>query len=225
MSSVRWTCLLTLPLSSCIIVVDDAEWDGFHSHSVRGSGVRSEEDRPVAEFHAIDLETCANVKVEVGPTPSLHISGDDNLLPLVETKVENGVLTVDVHESCRFRCGLELAITTPALERFVIEGSGDVQIQGLAADQLKLAIEGSGTIHAHGKAKNLVGSIEGSGTLSLAELAAENADLSIEGSGSMKVAVAEALHYSIEGSGDIRYAGDPDLGGKIEGSGSVEKTR
>jgi carbon monoxide dehydrogenase subunit G len=187
--------------------------------------VRSEEDRPVAEFRAIELETSATVRVDVGQPPSLHLSGDDNLLPLVETKVENGVLSVDLRESCRFRADLEIVVTTPSLERFVIEGSGDVEIQGLAAEDLKLAIEGSGAIHAHGKARNLTGSIEGSGSLSLVELAAENAELSIEGSGSMQVAVAEVLHYSIEGSGDIRYAGDPDLGGKIEGSGSVEKSR
>jgi hypothetical protein len=222
--SARWICLVTLPLASCIIVVDDDGWNGF-SRSVRGSGVRSEEDRPVAEFRAIELEAGATVRVEVGQPASLHLSGDDNLLPLVETKVENGVLSVDLRESCRFRCGLEIVITTPALERFVIEGSGDVEILDLAADELKLAIEGSGAIQARGKARNLVGSIEGSGSLSLAELAAESADLSIEGSGSMHVAVAEVLHYSIEGSGDIRYAGDPDVGGKIEGSGSIEKSR
>src|SRR5262245_33132286 len=103
MSSLRWISLLALPLSSCIVVVDDADWDGFHSHSVRGSGVRTEEDRPVAEFHSVELETSAKVQVEVGSAPSLHISGDDNLLPLVETKVENGVLKVDTRESCRFR--------------------------------------------------------------------------------------------------------------------------
>jgi autotransporter translocation and assembly factor TamB len=223
-----WIPLLALLLGSCVFVVGDGDWGGPHSlwnHSVRGSGVRAEEDREVAEFHAIELETCATVLVKVGEASSIHLSGDDNLLPKVETTVENGVLSVDLRGSCSFRCGLELVISTPSLDGFTIEGSGDVKIAGLATGNVELAIEGSGTLSAQGTAENLIGSIEGSGSLGLAELDAARADLSIEGSGSMDVRVAKMLRYSIEGSGDIRYSGEPELGGEIEGSGSVEKRR
>jgi len=214
---------LVLPLSACIVHVDG---DGGHSawsHSYRGSGVRAEEDRAVGEFRAIELETGATVRVEVGGTPSLHLVGDDNLLQRVETRVENGVLSIDLDGSCSFRCGLELVITTPELEGFTIEGSGDVEIRGLAADQLSLSIEGSGDLTARGSTRRLTASIEGSGSLDLDELEAERAELSIEGSGSIAVRAAQALRYSIEGSGDIRYSGDPDLGGDIEGSGSIAR--
>ncbi len=226
--SARWFPLVFVPLASCIFVVGDGSWDGslaFSNHHVRGSGVRAEADREVGEFRAVELETCATVLVRVGEAPSVHLAGDDNLLPLVETKVEHGVLTLDVRDSCSFRSGLEVVIGTPSLERFTIAGSGDVMIQGLAADQVKLAIEGSGTLSAQGTARALVGSIEGSGELRLAELAAEEADLSIEGSGAMHVQVTNALRYSIEGSGDIRYAGTPELRGEIDGSGNIEKSR
>jgi len=221
----RWIPLLALPLASCIIVVGDTDWDGHGGHTVRGSGISREEDRQVPEFSAIELETGATVMVKVGEASSLHISGDDNLLSRVETKVHDGVLTIDTRGSCNFRCGLEIEIATPSLERFTIEGSGDVKIHGLENDQVKLAIEGSGTLHAEGSARSLIGSIEGSGSLALDELAAEDADLSIEGSGSMEVHVQRKLSYSIEGSGDIHYDGEPELGGRIEGSGNIERSR
>jgi hypothetical protein len=217
--SARWLSLLALPLAACIIVVDDDGW----GRTVRGSGVRAEEDRPVAAFHAIELGTCAAVLVKVGEAPSLHLSGDDNLLPLVKTRVDDGVLSVDTSGSISFGCRLQLVIGTPSLDGFTIEGSGDVEIQGLTTDRLELAIEGSGTIRAQGKARDLIGSIEGSGSLELDELDAASADLSIEGSGAMEVHVAEVLRYSIEGSGEIRYGGEPDIGGRIEGSGKVQK--
>jgi len=223
--SARWIPLLALPLSACVVVLDGDGAHSFWEHSVRGSGVRAEADRQVPEFHAIQLETSATVLVKVGEAPSLHLSGDDNLLPEVQTEVRNGVLIVDLHRSGTFRCGLELVIGTPSLERFDIEGSGEVKIQGLADERVELAIEGSGTIRAQGTAQKLIGSIEGSGSLSLVELAAVDADLSIEGSGSMDVHVAKALHYSIEGSGSIHYAGGPQLAGQIDGSGSIEKDR
>jgi hypothetical protein len=226
LSSARWVSLLALALSSCIVVVGEGAWDGSHwKHAIRGSGVRAEEDRQVAEFRAIELETSATVIVKVGAAPSVHLAGDDNLLSLVETRVEDGVLSIDVQGSCYFRCGLEVVIGTPALERFVIEGSGEVEIAGVANDHLELSIEGSGALSASGTTRNLIASIEGSGSLDLAQLRADDADLSIEGSGSMEVHVAEALSYSIEGSGSIEYAGAPEVDGRIDGSGSVEKSR
>jgi len=221
MHSLRWIPLFTLPLASCVFVVGDSDW--YDRHSVRGSGRRVEEDRQVPDFHAIDLETCADVKVTVGEANSVHLSGDDNVLPMVKTRVDNGVLSIDLPGSYSYRCNLEVVIGTPSLDRFTIEGSGDVDIQGLAADEVKLAIEGSGTIHARGTAESLIGSIEGSGTLGLSDLDAKSAELSIEGSGSMEVRVAKLLRYSIDGSGDIEYSGNPELGGDIDGSGSVEK--
>jgi putative autotransporter adhesin-like protein len=219
-----WILLLAFPLASCIFVVGDDEWDGHFlwSDALRGSGVRAEEERQVGEFRAIELGTSGTLLVKVGEATSVHVSGDDNLLREVETRVENGVLSIDLDRSCSFRCDLELVIGTPSLERLTIEGSGDVKIEGLAADELKLAIEGSGTLGAEGTVRSLRGSIQGSGHLGLAELEADQAELSIEGSGSMDVRVGLVLRYSIEGSGDIRYAGDPELRGKIEGSGSVD---
>ena len=222
-----WAPLLALTAASCVFVVSDDGWSGssFMAHGVRGSGVRAEEDRQVGAFRAVDLESSGNVRVEIGEAHSVHLSGDDNLLSKVTTRVQNGVLTIDIVGSCSFRCGLEISITTPTLDRFTIGGSGDVQIHGLAADHVELAIDGSGSIQAQGSVERLIGSIEGSGDLELDELAAQTADLSIEGSGSMVVQVAKELDYSIEGSGSIQYSGSPDLDGDIEGSGDIGKTR
>lgn len=219
--------LLALPLASCVFVVGHDGGDGWtfrHGPSVRGSGVRAEAERAVAEFHAIELETSADVLVRVGEAPSVHLSGDDNLLAKVETTVEHGTLSIDLSDDCAFRCGLEIVIGTPSLEGFTIEGSGDVRIENLAAERVEFAIEGSGTLHAQGRARSVEGSIEGSGDMDLVTLEAERAELSIEGSGSMDVRVAQALRYSIEGSGRIRYAGGADVDGRIEGSGRVERS-
>lgn len=220
--------LLALPLASCVVVLGpdgDGGWTGRHGSTVRGSGVRAEVDREVGEFRSVRLEVCANVLVRVGEEPSIHLAGDDNLLGHVETRVEKGRLSIDLDGSASFRCGLEIVIGTPTLEGFTIEGSGDVRIQDLAAERVRLAIEGSGTLRAEGTARSVEGSIEGSGDMDLAALETESAELSIEGSGSMDVLVARELRYEIEGSGHIRYAGGADVDGRIEGSGRIERGR
>jgi len=219
---------LALLFSACIVVVDgDGNWHGPRfpwSHGVQGSGVRAEEQRPVAPFREVDLEVGASVLVRVGAPPSLQVVCDDNLLAEVETAVEDGVLTIDLRRSCSFRTRLEIVIGTPSLERFDVDGSGDVRIEDLAGERVELNIEGSGTLQALGRVQRLSGSIEGSGDLQLGQLESLQAELSIEGSGSMEVRVAESLHYSIEGSGSIVYAGAPRVSGRTEGSGSLVRT-
>jgi len=222
----RWIPLVALFLPSCVFVVSDGDGEGFFSwsHSERGSGVQAEVERQVGAFSAIELEAGATMVVKVGEAPSVRLSGDDNLLKEVRTRVSNGVLTIDLEHSCSFRRGLDIEVTTPSLERLAIEGSGDVRVQGLGGERVKFSIEGSGTLRAQGAVQELVGSIEGSGDLKLAELDAAKAELSIEGSGAIEVRVAQALHYSIEGSGSIRYSGAAELAGKVDGSGSIEKS-
>lgn len=221
LSPARWSFLLVLPLTSCIVYVND---DGLSlGHSIRGSGVRIDEERAVDGFHAVELETCATVVVRLGSGPAVRLSGDDNLLPYVTTDVSNGVLHIDASHSVSFRSGLDIEIETPSLDGFHIEGSGDVRVESLAGERVELGIEGSGTLRALGRTNELVASIEGSGDLQLGELEAAHARVSIEGSGSMDVRVTHELRYSIEGSGEIRYAGDPELHGSIDGSGDVER--
>lgn len=221
----RLPLLLLACLSSCVLVVSD---DGIESagpwwHSERGSGVRIEEQRTVEAFHAVQLETAAHVHVRVGEAPSLSISGDDNVVPKVETRVRGGTLVIDLPGSWQPRCELELVLTTPSLEGFTVGGSGTVLLEGLAAQRLELAIEGSGNLQARGEAQDLHASIEGSGELELGGLKAERAELSIEGSGAIEADVARELHYSIDGSGSITQVGAAEGHGSIDGSGEIRR--
>ncbi len=226
LSTLSLVGLVSVPLSACLIVVGEDDWswdDSFTDRRTYGSGVRAETTRETADFHAIELALAADVTVRVGEPTSIRLSGDDNILPDVTTVVTDGVLVIELEGNYSFRNDLVLSISTPSLERFTIAGSGDIEILGVAAEELALEIEGSGSIHAQGNARRLDASIEGSGQMVLSELSVDAAELSIEGSGAICVRVAHDLRYSIDGSGDIRYAGDPDLQGDVEGSGSVSR--
>ena len=216
--------LVGFGLVSCVFVVD-ADGHGPWGGGVRGSGVRSEEVRQVEAFHSVRLKTSANVKVRVGEAPTLVLSGDDNVVPEVRTRVEGGTLVIDLPGSWRMRRDLEVSLTTPTLEGFRIEGSGEVTIDGVTAEHLELAIEGSGELVARGSARDLRGTIEGSGSLDLAGLTAERAELEIDGSGAIEAAVTSGLHYSIEGSGSIVYTGAPTTHGTIDGSGNLVRRK
>ena len=210
--------LATLPLLTA----------GCHHMSfpaIHGSGIRVDEVRSTEEFAAVSLRLPADVVVEVGPATSLSISGDDNVLPLVETHVQGGRLVIDLEGNYRLKAPMKIHIETPRLESFEIEGSGDVEIRNVAGDRFVASIEGSGDLVVTGSVNRLEASIEGSGDMRLRGLKAREANLSIEGSGEMEVDASDHLHYSIEGSGDITYHGDPRVSGSVEGSGDVRRKR
>lgn len=221
---------LRAALCSCILVPGCIIVDGkpygieFGRDEVRGSGIRAQEDRAVDGFHAVRLALPAEVVVRVGEPTAFSISGDDDLLEHVTTEVVGGELVIDVPRRYRFRKTVEIRISTPSLESFEVEGSGDVEILGVSGQRFAVSIAGSGEVSATGTVRRLEASIEGSGELDLQGLQAAEAKVSIEGSGGIRVQATDALDYKIEGSGDIRYRGTPEVSGGISGSGSVRRS-
>src|SRR5215212_8679511 len=61
---------------------------------VRGSGVMASETRSVSGFSEVALSGTGDVRIAQSGQESLTIEAEDNLLPLLETFVEDGRLTL-----------------------------------------------------------------------------------------------------------------------------------
>jgi hypothetical protein len=210
---------------------------------VVGSGVAKTETRPVSGFHQVALGISARLEIRQGTSEGLTITGDDNVLPLVQTKVTNGVLEINWKErnvdarfdkleivlDARSVDGLTLggsgnihaiALTTRALNA-TIGGSGSIAIDKLDADALKATIGGSGQLSAAGRADKLDATLAGSGRLAAANLQSRDARLALQGSPEATVRVRDALTLTIAGSGSVTYYGKPRITQTLMGSGSV----
>ena len=80
---------IVLPLASLLLVLY-----GCHIGGVRGSGVRKTEKRDLPSFTAIETIGAFEVQVNCQKPASFEIEADDNILPLIQTEVRNGVLRV-----------------------------------------------------------------------------------------------------------------------------------
>lgn len=216
---------------------------------VTGSGRVVEETRGVGEFRAVRLSGPIDVVVTQGSSPSVRVSADDNLLPVVETVVEgsgdDATLQVRIkrgHDIRSFK-QLRVAVVTAALRgatvagsgqidvqsfrtpslAVAVAGSGSVRLQGVTADDLGARIAGSGDVSGHGSAGKLAVSIAGSGDVKLDDLRADDVKVSISGSGDAAVQAVKTLAVSIAGSGDVVYRGDAAVKTSIAGSGSVRR--
>lgn len=189
--------------------------------SVQGSGVSKSEIRDIGQFDKVSLAGSGTVVIQCGQETALEVIGDDNLLELIETVVEDGTLKIRFTESVRPKIGPEFEIAMTALKGASIVGSGEVTIEQVVADKLDLNIAGSGEYLVDGNVDEVKLEISGSGEADLRKLEAMNAKVSIAGSGAATVNAKENLSVKIAGSGDIRYLKNPKIQKSIAGSGSV----
>ncbi|MCM2332721.1 MAG: DUF2807 domain-containing protein [Anaeromyxobacteraceae bacterium] len=195
-----------------------AHWGGGTS----GDGKKVTQQRQSAGFKAIRLEGSLDVQVKVGAPTAVSVTIDENLQPLVETRVDGDTLVIATTGSMSYRGEGRVAVATPSLRGFTIEGSGDVAIDGGAGD-LDLEVDGSGDLSWRGAAATLRVEIEGSGDVRLAGTA-ERAVLAVAGSGDIqaKELVAGGAKVSVAGSGDVSVTLDGgSLEASVAGSGDV----
>lgn len=217
----------------------------FAGERVQGNGNIVKQAREVSNFNALGLGMPGNVEVRMGNTESVTIESDDNLLPLIETVVEDGTLKIrptrrNLQLDTR---NLKVVVTAKKLERISVGGSGSVDAEGLRGGRLAFDVGGSGSMNlrdiegesvtvsmggsgnlkATGSADKLKVSIGGSGKVSTGQLATREAVVSIGGSGQAVVWAKQALSVSVAGSGDVSYYGEPQVTKSVMGSGSVKR--
>jgi hypothetical protein len=222
-----------------------ASW-GVGSERVQGSGKIVRQQREIGHFTGVSNGLAANVEIRIGNTESVTIETDDNLLPLVETVVDDGVLTIqaarrNLHLETRnmkiivqarsvdhVSLGGSGAIDSDALRGRKVQvdlgGSGTIRLKGIDADKLAVSLGGSGDLKVGGgSAKNVSISIGGSGNVHLGPVQSDNVSVSIGGSGDATVWARDALSVTVAGSGDVNYYGDPRVTKAVVGSGTAHR--
>ncbi|MBL8520483.1 MAG: DUF2807 domain-containing protein [Betaproteobacteria bacterium] len=222
-----------------------ADWNWGWGKKVTGSGVSKTDSRQVSGFSGLSLGVSAKVEIRQGNTEAVTLTGDDNIVPLVETVVEDGKLKIRWNERNLNTSYKELKIVVDAksmesigvagsgdvtadtlnARKFSVSvaGSGDVRIRQLTAESVSAKIAGSGDVELGGKAGSLETKISGSGDVRAGNLETKSSTVSIAGSGNVTLWAQESLKVSVAGSGDVRYYGDPEVKQSVAGSGRLKR--
>ncbi len=221
------------------------EWNLHLGSTVNGSGNIKSENRPVSGFTGLNLSLPADVELLQGNRESLIIETDDNILPLIETVVENGALNIRFKEkdSSIKTMTLKILVNIKNIDSLSISGSGhiyantlqsaqlktriagsgDLHIKNLTADSLTISVAGSGGFSAAGKVNSIEAKIAGSGDIKASHLEARTVKISVAGSGDAAVWATQSLTASVAGSGDVTYYGDAQVTQSVAGSGSIKR--
>ena len=221
------------------------EWNTIFARPVSASGTIKAEERAASGFTGVSLAVDASVRIEQGQTEGVTIAADDNILPLVETAVENGTLKIRAarpNTSFPSR-NVKITVRAKTIDHLNIAGGGDMYAEALKVETLKagiagagdlrirlldagalvLKIAGSGDFAAAGRAARVHASIAGSGDVDAGKLESKDVEVSIAGSGDALVWARDTLRIKVAGSGDVKYYGDAAVKQSIAGSGSIAR--
>ena len=124
-------------------------------HAVTGSGVIKTETRPVSGFTAIASAGSVKLVLRQGSREGLELRGDDNVLPLIETRLvsRDGVTTLEIGtkrgESYTTREPVVATVDLVTLRALALAGSGSVSCDALKTTTLLVASSGSNQLKLH----------------------------------------------------------------------------
>lgn len=212
---------------------------------IKGNGVLKTEERSVDSFTGVASHGSFDVIVANG-SAAVKIEAEENVLPYIETIVENGILHIRTKDGFWLSTKLDgkIYVTAPLLNSIKSFGSGNItgasklsspdkielKVTGSADINLDVntpdvsgEITGSGNMKLTGETKKFSATIAGSGDVKAYDLKSEETIIKISGSGSADVYASVKLDVRVAGSGDVNYKGGGQVSSNIAGSGTVKK--
>ena len=105
----------------------DLDFDFPARGGVDGSGNVVTESRALGPFHAVSFSGIGHLVLEQTGSPSLTITAEDNIQPLLVSEVVDGRLTLGVAPNTNLGRvqQIEFRLTTPPLDELSSNGSGE----------------------------------------------------------------------------------------------------
>lgn len=187
-----------------------------------------------AQASKLEIDGAFKVFVMSGTSErSVVLSGPPELLADVETRVEDGVLTIGFRKGADWSwnpgSGMNVVVNMPVLEGVethgpaqvealalqarvpdfaaAVNGAGRITVQKLKADRVQLAVGGSGSVQADGKAGDVAYSVGGAGSIEAKRLRATNGAISVGGPGAVFADISGAANINVGGPGTVEVVG------------------
>lgn len=122
---------------------------------IKGSGVLNTEKREAALYSRIDVGGSVVLDWQPGKEPSLEVTAEDNLLPLLITEIDGATLKIYFKEAVNPTKDVIVKAAGPALDGLIGGGASRSQLKGIQSDDFKLSLSGASQCSMAGKAKML----------------------------------------------------------------------
>lgn len=216
---------------------------------IPGSGNVQTETRDIGALEAVSIEyPGAEMTIQQSDKETVVIEADDNLLPQLSTEVVSGTLTiknmetdwesivnpsklVKINVTVKDLNEIELSAPVGNLKldqlqadtlKLVLSGGAQMKMNGIQVNLLDTDLSGAGSIQASGTADEIKLILSGLGNFNATDLESNRATIELSGMGDATVRVEQELAATITGAGSIKYFGNPRVEQNITGAGSIK---
>ena len=193
------------------------DWKG-----VRGSGNVITDTRDVTGFHGIEVGGIYQVEVVAGKDYGVTVEADDNLIPLIRTEVDGGILKISSDRRISPKSTIRIRVSAPDIDSLDVSGVANVNVTGLSNAGLSLESSGASKIALNGSTSKLTVDVSGAVRVDAEQLKAENVTVEASGASNVGVNVSGILRAETSGASRVSYSGSPTSVIKdTSGAGSV----
>ncbi len=153
----------------------------------------------------VNLDGIISLKLKQGPA-ALTLYGDQRYLDKVIVEQNGDTLHIgtDIKGIHLGRHDLRAELTLPNLRELVSGGVGAAEVSGFSGDNLRLALEGAGSIKVNSQYRNVTLKLGGVGSMNVALGDSDNVDLALRGAGHIEITGhSKVLHADLDGVGGL----------------------
>ncbi|MEA5580193.1 DUF2807 domain-containing protein [Nodularia harveyana UHCC-0300] len=197
----------------------------YFNNGLRGSGIVKTEHREADSFSSISSESVGRMTIQQTGKESLKITAEDNILPLLESRVADKVLYLTIKKDASINATkpIDFVVEVKSLESLNIKGVGTIEVKDIQGKRLSISLDGVGSMAIAGSVDVLELTLEGVGSFHGEELKTKQATVRNSGVGSAVVNVSENLDATVSGVGSVEYIGSPQVRESVRGVGTVKK--
>lgn len=214
---------------------------------IKGSGVMSKENREVSLFHGLDVGSGIHVILKQSDTYSVDVEAEDNIVPLITTKVRDGILCIGIKPNSNIQASRPMKVYVSLQELREIEAGSAAKVNGesvFKTDKLELDISSAAKVELQveteileieltsaakavlkGKTQKMQAELSGASKLEAGELQTAKAQMDLNGASSATISVSDELSYDVSSAAKLIYNGHPRIyeaevssAGKVRGN-------
>jgi hypothetical protein len=213
----------TVGLLAVLVLLGGCHWSGFRE-GTSGSGKTKAEKRSLQGFTAVNVSGAYEVEIVAQQEAGVEVEGDDNLLPLVRTEVNKGVLDIFNEKPFSTKNTIRIRISAPQLDAVSTSGASDIVVSGVRSDDFNVSTSGASNLKISGEARAFDLEMSGAGEVDAKDLRSEKVSVNSSGAAEATVYATEDLYVSASGAGTVNYYGDPkNVSQNVSGGASISK--
>lgn len=195
------------------------------------SGIIVKDTRYIAAFHAVEVEDGLNVEIVMSDAESVIVEADDNVVPYIETSVDDGELEIKIKDDTRIKGRPHIKITVNAteilndisgssgshitstselnIENLNLTLSGGSHFDGtLNTNKTSMLLSGGSIIITEGRSTTLNMTCSGGSTVKGSGLTTDNVYANLSGGSTTDLRINQTIQVTASGGSEFRYSGN-----------------